>query len=122
MTTSHDYTDPQTWLDATSNGRFVVDAGELTRPNDPAVIDAVEILEIRHHIVDSLAALRREGARMTQTDLATAWGRAQPQISTIESRPERSELATLASYVGAMGGTLTITATVNNYSYTTDIS
>jgi len=64
--------------------------------------------EMTHGIVASLADLRR-AAGLTQVELAERWGRGQSYVSKVERDPAGVEMATLLSYVRALGGRLTLT-------------
>lgn len=53
----------------------------------------------------------RESAGITQSELARRLNLTQPTISALESGDlDRSGLATLRAYIGALGGTLEVTA------------
>ena len=73
-------------------------------------------IAIEHEIVSSLGELRRM-VGLNQTEVATRWGRGQSQVSKIERNPERAELVTLAGYVRALGGNITITIAVDDHVY-----
>jgi DNA-binding XRE family transcriptional regulator len=54
----------------------------------------------------------RQGQGVTQRELAKRMGLTQPTISALEAGdPDRSGVATLTSYVEALGGTVEVTAT-----------
>lgn len=58
----------------------------------------------------------REGQGVTQKELAERMHITQPTISALESGElERSGLATLKSYVEALGGTIEVTATFGSH-------
>jgi hypothetical protein len=72
--------------------------------------------DAHHHVVASLAELRRAVGR-TQLDVAEDWGRPQPKVSRLERQPERAEVATLASYVAALDGRLTVEVEIDGETY-----
>jgi hypothetical protein len=73
-----------------------------------------------HEIVTSLAELRR-AAGLNQTEVAERWGHGQPHVSKIENDPTHAELSTLAGYVRALGGRLTITVEAGGHIYYEDL-
>ncbi|MGH9122845.1 MAG: helix-turn-helix domain-containing protein [Acidimicrobiales bacterium] len=70
--------------------------------------------------MNSLAELRR-ATGLNQTQLAERWGHGQPHVSKVEREPATVELATLAGYVKALGGRLTITVVAGNHIYHEDL-
>ena len=112
---------PQAWLESTSEegGHDVA----WTHP-DPGFDALVERSRHRrraeHEIVTSLAELRR-AAGLNQTDVAERWGHGQPHVSKIENDPTHAELSTLAGYVRALGGRLTITVEAGGHLYYEDL-
>ncbi|MCQ9135164.1 MULTISPECIES: XRE family transcriptional regulator [Streptomyces] len=71
--------------------------------------------EIRAH---KLAELRRE-QDLTQRDVADSMGVSTPRISAIEhGEIDRTEVATLRSYVRALGGELRVVADFGDTQYT----
>ena len=65
---SNDFDDPKAWLENIDKG--TVNAPH-THPDDPnfaeRVTELTEQLRSEHHIVTSLAELRKQGAALTQT-------------------------------------------------------
>lgn len=60
----------------------------------------------------------REKAGVTQVELAQRLGVNQSRISAIENGdPDVMSLATLRTYIEALGGTLQLTATINNHQF-----
>ncbi len=56
----------------------------------------------------------RMAAGLTQTEMAQRWGRTQPQVVRIEKAdPEVAKLATLRSFVEALGGTCRVVIEVD---------
>jgi DNA-binding XRE family transcriptional regulator len=109
--------DPQEWLASTT------EQGGYDRPwahpdtEFPALLEeARHRRAAQHEIVTSLAELRR-AAGLNQTELAQRWGHHQPHVSKIENDPTHVELATLAGYVRALGGRLTITVEAGDHIY-----
>jgi predicted XRE-type DNA-binding protein len=93
---------------------------EWTHPDDPnfaaRVAARTEELRNEHHVVSSLAELRR-AASLTQTQLAARWGRGQSRVSHLESSIRTVEMGSLLEYVHALGGTLEIRVTVADHTY-----
>ena len=58
--------------------------------------------EHRHHLLVALATLR-QSLGLTQDEVATAWGRTQPQVSRLERDPTAAQVSTLISYLAALG-------------------
>ncbi len=122
MTTKH-HADPtpKEWL-ADTDDEFIVN-NEVMHP-DPAFDElrrrARARLSLEHEVLESLSELRRSTG-LNQTDIAERWGRGQSQVSKIERSPENVELATLAGYVRALGGQLTLTIEVDGHVYHEDI-
>jgi DNA-binding XRE family transcriptional regulator len=73
-----------------------------------------------HEIVTNLAELRR-AAGLNQTEVAERWGHRQPHVSKIENDPTHVELSTLAGYVWALGGRLTIAVEAGGHIYYEDV-
>lgn len=76
--------------------------------------------EIKRKMVDAergheLAALRKAQG-MTQVQVAKAMGVTQGRVSQIERGGVRLDTSTMAAYLQAIGGELTILATVGNVS------
>lgn len=65
-----------------------------------------------------LAEIRREQA-LTQKDVADTMGVSAPRVSAIENgETDRTEVATLRSYVEALGGRLRVVADFGDTEYT----
>lgn len=116
-----DPNDPNVWLEAVKRDGFVPAPTIHAHPDDPDfdqhVRARVAELRVQHQIVTTLAELRRQGAAMTQTELARRWGRAQSRVSSLEADITRPEVSTLMEYVHALGGHLEIRVTVNDHTY-----
>ena len=112
---------PEDWL-AGADEDFVVDQ-EISHP-DPAFEElrdkASERLRIEHDVVATLGELRR-AAGFNQSEIAERWGRGQSQVSKVERAPDSVEIATLAGYVRALGGNLSITIEVGGHTYHEDL-
>jgi predicted XRE-type DNA-binding protein len=73
------------------------------------------VAEVRAH---KLAEVRREQA-LTQREVAAAMGVSAPRVSAIEhGELDRAEVATLRSYVEALGGRLRVVADFGDSEYT----
>lgn len=111
---------PQEWIDG-ATGEWVTDA---PLSDDPEVAtladDAFRRMETEHEIVASLGELRR-AVGLNQTQVAKRWGHGQPHVSKVEREPTTVEIATLAGYVQALGGRLTITVEAGNHIYHEDL-
>src|ERR1700688_553330 len=121
--TAKDHTDPapEEWLAATDE-EFVV-GQTITHPDpdfDGLRQTASDRIRIEHEVVTSLGELRR-ATGLSQTEIAERWGRGQSQVSKVERGPENVERATLAAYVRALGGHLTITIEVGGHVYHEDL-
>jgi predicted XRE-type DNA-binding protein len=112
---------PEDWL-SDADEEFVIDK-EISHP-DPefdALRDrASERLRIEHDVVATLGELRR-AAGFNQSEIAERWGRGQSQVSKVERAPDSVEIATLAGYVRALGGNLSITIEVGGHTYHEDL-
>jgi predicted XRE-type DNA-binding protein len=112
---------PEDWL-ADADEEFVV-GQEISHP-DPAFDElrdkASERLRIEHDVVATLGELRR-AAGFNQSEIAERWGRGQSQVSKVERAPDSVEIATLAGYVRALGGNLSITIEVGGHTYHEDL-
>lgn len=79
--------------------------------------DPTRAAKIRREAISILAANRlarlREQTGLTQTDVARTLGLTQSRISKLE-RAEDLNLSTLGRYVAALGGKLTIGATIGD--------
>jgi predicted XRE-type DNA-binding protein len=115
---SRDFDDPKAWLKDIDKG--IVNAPH-THPGDPnfatRVKELTEQLRHEHHIVASLAELRKQGAALTQNEVAQRWGRVQSRVSSLEADISKIEVATLMDYVRALHGTLEVRITVDNHTY-----
>ena len=111
---------PAEWLEG-AEAQWVTDA-ELTSDAEAAAVaeQAYRRLEAEHEIVTSLGALRR-AAGLNQAQVAERWRHGQPQVSKVEREPASVELATLAGYVQALSGRLTITVEAGNHVYHEDL-
>ena len=112
---------PEDWL-AGADEEFVVNQ-EISHP-DPAFDElrdkASERLRIEHDVVATLGELRR-AAGFNQSEIAERWWRGQSQVSKVERAPDSVEIATLAGYVRALGGSLSITIEVGGHTYHEDL-
>jgi Helix-turn-helix domain len=112
---------PEDWL-AGADEEFVVNQ-EIGHP-DPSFEElrdkASERLRIEHDVVATLGELRR-AAGFNQSEIAERWGRGQSQVSKVERAPDSVEIATLAGYVRALGGNLSITIEVGGHTYHEDL-
>ncbi|MHB8296885.1 MAG: helix-turn-helix domain-containing protein [Acidimicrobiales bacterium] len=112
---------PQEWIDG-AEGEWVPDVSLCD--DDPEVVaaadEAYRRLEAEHEIVASLAELRR-AAGLNQTEVAKRWGHGQPHVSKVERELATIELSTLAGYVQALGGRLTLTVEAGNHVYHEDL-
>ena len=90
-------------------------------PGDPNFAERVaastERLQREHHLVSSLAELRKHGAALTQVEVAKRWGRVQSRVSSLEADITNVEVATLMDYVRALKGTLEVRVTVDDHTY-----
>lgn len=85
-----------------------------------SVEDRTRIEAIKREMIDAergheLSDLRRAQG-MTQREVAEAMGVTQGRVSQIESGDARLDTSTMAAYLEAIGGELTIVATVGNHS------
>ena len=112
---------PEDWL-AGADEEFVVNQ-EISHP-DPSFEElrdkASQRLRIEHDVVATLGELRR-AAGFNQSEIAERWGRGQSQVSKVERAPDSVEIATLAGYVRALGGNLSITIEVGGHTYHEDL-
>jgi hypothetical protein len=108
---------PEDWL-AGADEEFIIDP-TIGHP-DPAFDElrdkASERLRIEHDVLATLGELRR-AAGFNQSEIAERWGRGQSQVSKVERAPDSVEIATLAGYVRALGGNLSITIEVGGHTY-----
>ncbi len=108
---------PEDWL-AGADEEVVVNQ-EISHP-DPSFDElrdkASQRLRIEHDVVATLGELRR-AAGFNQSEIAERWGRGQSQVSKVERAPDSVEIATLAGYVRALGGNLSITIEVGGHTY-----
>ncbi|ADD40341.1 helix-turn-helix domain-containing protein [Stackebrandtia nassauensis] len=94
------------------------DMSELTSgisTEQRARIDAIKQEMIDAERGHELASLRKAQG-LTQSQVAEAMGVTQGRISQIESGKTRLDTETMAAYLHAIGGELTITATVGRLS------
>jgi len=122
-TTNDDDSDvtPHEWVDSSPEEGGYDQPWTHPDPEFPALVDqSRERRRAEHEIVTSLAELRR-ATGLNQTELAERWGHRQPHVSKIESDPTHVELATLAGYVRALGGRLTITVEAGGHIYYEDL-
>jgi DNA-binding XRE family transcriptional regulator len=94
------------------------DMADLTADITPDKRERIE--SIKAQMVDAergheLAALRKAQS-MTQVQVAEAMGATQGRISQIERGAQQLDTTTMAAYLKAIGGELTISATVGNIS------
>ena len=112
---------PEDWL-AGADEEFVVNQ-EISHP-DPSFEElrdkASQRLRIEHDVVATLGELRK-AAGFNQSEIAERWGRGQSQVSKVERAPDSVEIATLAGYVRALGGNLSITIEVGGHTYHEDL-
>lgn len=60
----------------------------------------------------------RIASGLTQVEIAQRWGRTQPQVVRIEkSDPSTAKLATIRSFVEALGGTCRLVVELNGESF-----
>jgi hypothetical protein len=109
--------EPEDWLEGGATDTTTHGPDEpWTHRGDTGIHDEVAAARARrdavHHIVTSLAGLRR-GTGRTQVDVAETWGRPQSNVSRLEREPNRAELATLIGYVEAVGGHLAVEAEID---------
>ena len=84
-------------------------------PDKRERIDAIKAEMIDAERGHELASLRKAQG-LTQTQVAKAMGVTQGRVSQIERGAARLDTSTMAAYLHAIGGELTITATVGNLS------
>ncbi|MEU5717501.1 helix-turn-helix transcriptional regulator [Streptomyces sp. NPDC020403] len=89
-------------------------AADIT-PEKRARIDAIKNEMVDAERGHELASLRRAQG-MTQVQVAKAMGVTQGRISQIERGGVRLDTSTMSAYLHAIGGELTILATVGNVS------
>lgn len=89
-------------------------AADIT-PEKRERIDAIKAQMVDAERGHELAAPRKSQG-LTQAQVATAMEVTQGRISQIERGNARLDTATMAAYLEAIGGELTITATVGNVS------
>ena len=117
---------PEQWLEGLNEEPIRHEQGDdMWRDSaDPGLYDTVlaarEHTARRHEVYTTLTALRHRFGR-TQTDVARAWKRSQSQVSKVEADPSKAELLTLAGYIEALGGHLTLEAEINGDLYRVDL-
>jgi hypothetical protein len=120
-TPDNDELTPKDWLDSTAQEGRYDEAWTHPDPEFPKLLEqSRQRRRTEHGIVTSLAELRR-AAGLNQTELAERWGHRQPHVSKVENDPTNVELATLAGYVRALGGRLTITVVAGGHIYCEDL-
>ncbi|MFC7217240.1 XRE family transcriptional regulator [Streptomyces polyrhachis] len=78
-----------------------------------------KLTEEKRAAMDRLAAEVRRDQELTQRDVAAAMGVSAPRVSSIEhGEVDRTEVATLRSYVEALGGRLRVVADFGDTEYT----
>ena len=114
---------PQEWAQGAEEGEWTGSEDELLG-DSPAVAALADIaysrLEAEHEIVATLGELRR-ALGLNQAQVAKRWGHRQPHVSKVEREPATVEMATLAGYVRALGGRLTVTVEAGNHVYHEDL-
>ncbi len=82
------------------------------RPIDPAVLDS-EVSAVEAKVSGYLLRQLRKGQGLSQAQLAERMGVSQRRVSAIErGKIDRSEIATIRSYVTALGGELELVARI----------
>jgi predicted XRE-type DNA-binding protein len=121
-TDEHDDPTPEEWLASADDDLIVDEPWSHPDPEFDALRDqAHKQRRAEHEIVTSLGELRR-AAGITQVDVAERWGRGQPQVSKVErSDLSTVELTTLAGYVRAIGGRLTVTVEAGDHVFYEDL-
>ena len=96
---------PKSWSDVR---REAVEDGRIDERGVAAHRDRLEGELVAHRLAEI-----RKAHGLSQQDVARAMGVTQSRVSRIESGDiARSELATIASYVRALGGDLRVTAAI----------
>lgn len=98
-----------------SDLKTMADVTRHVTPEDRARIDAIKLEMLDAERGHELASLRKL-QEMTQADVAEAMGVTQGRVSQIESGKTRLDTNTMAAYLKAIGGELTMTATVGKLS------
>jgi predicted XRE-type DNA-binding protein len=112
---------PEDWLSALTRSSSSTRRSAIPIPTFDELRDkASERLRIEHDVVATLGELRR-AAGFNQSEIAERWGRGQSQVSKVERAPDSVEIATLAGYVRALGGNLSITIEVGGHTYHEDL-
>ncbi|MFI8088405.1 helix-turn-helix domain-containing protein [Streptomyces sp. NPDC086080] len=86
-----------------------------TTPGNRERIDAIKAAMVDAERGHALAALRK-AQDLTRVQVAKAMGVTQGRVSRIERGTARLDTPTMAAYLHAIGGELTMTATVGNLS------
>lgn len=111
---------PEDWL-TEGEGCTTIDPLSHSDPVfEAGVREAFDRLEREHVVVTTLRQLR-QAIGLSQTDVAVRWGHGQSHVSQIEREPSRAELTTLAGYVRALGGRLTVTIEAGDNVYIEDL-
>jgi predicted XRE-type DNA-binding protein len=108
---------PEEWLER-SEGELEINpvASGFGPEFESARVAARRRIQFEHNLITSLKQLR-QSTGLKQRDVASRWGRTQSQVSKVEKTPGSVEIATLAGYVGAFGGNITITIEVDGRVY-----
>ena len=97
-----DFDNPEAWLE---NIEQRIDNTPRTHRDDPNFAERVaagsEQLRREHQIVSSQAELRKQGAALTQTEVANDGDESNPRVSSLEADLTKIEVATLMDYVRA---------------------
>lgn len=89
--------------------------GATITPEQRRRIDAIKVEMVDAERGHELAALRKSQG-LTQAQVAATMGVTQGRVSQIERGKARLDTATMAAYLQAIGGELTILATVGKIS------
>ncbi|MHB2029745.1 MAG: helix-turn-helix domain-containing protein [Acidimicrobiales bacterium] len=108
---------PEEWLEQ-SVGEVEVDplASGFGPEFESLRVAARRRIQFEHKFITSLKQLR-QSTGLKQRDVASRWGRSQSQVSKVERTPSSVEITTLAGYVSAFGGNITITIEVDGRVY-----
>jgi predicted XRE-type DNA-binding protein len=108
---------PQEWLEQ-SVGELEVNplASGFGPEFESLRVAARRRIQFEHKLITSLKQLR-QSTGLKQRDVASRWGRSQSQVSKVERTPSSVEITTLAGYVSAFGGNITITIEVDGRVY-----
>lgn len=81
---------------------------------DPAYRAALEDADHRHHLIDTLVALRKK-LKLTQKEIARRMGVKQPTVSGFETEGSDPRLSTVQRYARAVEATVTFTLSTEAY-------